>query len=214
MLTEYAPGLYESLSGASVAYLADVYNINCDSTNYWVFSDTGFRCLLKRANWEVCDYLLIGGQSGLAGAIGGQRAFCIAKSMFADDGVRVLLGNGWHAPEDAGWRWTAQHFSIRAETRNAALPHRLEMHLYIPEIAFPASGGLRLDAVLNGKMLAPEHFSRPGEWVYVRTIAAGPPAVGDLRIDFSVNRAILPDASDARERGIIVSTLDIIRVER
>jgi len=45
-ITAYAPGLYDTVVSTPIAYLADVYEINRDSTNYWLLSDAGFRRLL------------------------------------------------------------------------------------------------------------------------------------------------------------------------
>ena len=38
-----------------------------------------------------------------------ERAFVLARSVYGATEVRLL--DGWHAPEDTGWRWTRQRFS-------------------------------------------------------------------------------------------------------
>ncbi len=71
-----------NFSQAAVAYLLDEGEANNDSTNYWIFSDAGLRRILKRTNWEICDYLNVGNtlESDPASVEGDERVFCLIKS--------------------------------------------------------------------------------------------------------------------------------------
>jgi len=203
-ITEYLPGLYENAAAAPAAYLADVYEVNRDSTNYWFFTDAGFRRLLARSNWEVCRYLLLTdeGKSG-PGSIAGQRAFCLARSKYVNAGSVILYGGGWHRPEEAGWRWTERKFAIRIESARFTGADEIRLELYVPEIVLAGGKSVTLRALANGQPLAPERFLSPGLYEYRRKLPV-PAGESDVRIDFSLDRALPPDAADSRERGIIV----------
>lgn len=205
-ISDCLPGLYETVTGTSLAYLADIYEINHDSTNYWIFSDAGFRRLLKRCNWEICDYLLTS-DSLTPGQIAGQRAFCLVRSRFADRGVNVLFGKGWHPIEEGGWRWTEREFSVRLESAREVDANQLRMQLFVSEQLLTAFGAITLHAVVNGIELPAEHYSQTGRHKYTRTLPVST-AKGDVRIDFSLDHALPPDAVDRRERAIVVCSLE------
>jgi tRNA (mo5U34)-methyltransferase len=235
-ITESVPGLYETVTGTPVAYLADIYEINYDSTNYWVFSDTGFRRLLKRSNWEICDYLLVcdscssldnsqfeesqsqSNRHKLAGRLTGDtmqsrnriaaaRAFCLVRSKFSDPAVNILYGKGWHAIEKDGWRWTERKFSVRLESSRHVEANQVQVKLFVPDSVLAAFGCVTLHAIANGIDLPPESYDEPGEYQYVRPLPIST-GEGDVRIDFRLDQALPPDAADGRERGIIVSSLE------
>jgi tRNA (mo5U34)-methyltransferase len=208
-ITAYAPGLYESVVGTSIAYLADVYEINRDSTNYWLLSDAGFRRLLQRTNWEICDYLLIG-TPGATGAVAEQRAFTLVRSRFAGQKTQLLFGKGWHEPEQAGWRWTQRRFAVRFESPLSGAPPELSLTVFVPEALIEMFGGLTLFACANGVDLPPESFSASGSHSYRRPLTNVPLFEGDIRIDFSLNHALPADAGDPRERGIVVIDLQMV----
>jgi SAM-dependent methyltransferase len=205
VVTEYIPGIYDTVTASSVAYLADVYELNRDSTNYWVYSDAGLRRQLKRANWEICDYLLTGDRP--VGDIAGRRAFCLLRSRFADDKVNVLLGKGWHDLEEGGWRWTARRFALRLESNRQASTNEIVMNLYIPEVLINAHGPVTLFANANGRDLTPQKFTAAGQFEYRQSLSPLSTGDTDVRIDFALDKALAPEPSDDRERGVIVSRI-------
>jgi hypothetical protein len=199
-ITQYVPGVYDTVTATAVAYLADVYELNRDSTNYWVLSDAGFRRLLKRTNWEVCDSLLTGERNAV-GNIAGQRAFCLARSRFTDGQVTVLLGRGWHETEEGGWRWTERRLAVRLEPS----ANEIVLQLYVPEGLIARAGSVTLAANKNGRDLKPETYTEAGTYEFRRNLTPSAAGETDVRVDFALNDALPPDASDDRERGIIVS---------
>ncbi|MBR8830020.1 MAG: hypothetical protein N5P05_003323 [Chroococcopsis gigantea SAG 12.99] len=72
-----------NISSIPMAYLLDDLEANNDSTNYWIFSDAGLRRILKRAGWEIRDYIKVGNteDSDPASLEGDERAFCLVKSL-------------------------------------------------------------------------------------------------------------------------------------
>jgi hypothetical protein len=70
------------LSRVPIAYLLGPHESNNDPTNYWIFSDAGFRRVLDRAGWDVLDYIRAGNTaaSDPATPAGDERAFCLVRS--------------------------------------------------------------------------------------------------------------------------------------
>jgi hypothetical protein len=133
-----------------------------------------------------------------------ERAFCLLESRHERLANLELL-EGWHESEETGWRWTAREFAARV---NAAAGRRvLTMKLYVSDESVARLGALTLHARAGGEALLPAVFDAAGAHSYVREIAA--PA-GGLDLRFSLDKALLPEEADSRERGIIVAS---IRVE-
>ena len=61
----------------------------------------------------------------------------------------------------------------------------------------------------RGHALAPETWSKPGQYVYRRELDADMIAPGLVQINFSLNKSIPPTAQDRRELGIVVQELSI-----
>lgn len=85
-LTKPIPGKRTDFSHLPIAYLLDEREANNDSTNYWIFSDTGLRRILERTGWDICDFMTVGNtaNSDPASAEGDERAFCLVKSRKRD----------------------------------------------------------------------------------------------------------------------------------
>ncbi|MEG3438616.1 methyltransferase domain-containing protein [Pannus brasiliensis CCIBt3594] len=73
------------LSPLPVAYLLDPLEANNDSTNYWIFSNTGLQRILRRTGWEICDYITVGNteNSDPASQEGDERAYCLVRSLWS-----------------------------------------------------------------------------------------------------------------------------------
>jgi hypothetical protein len=73
------------IRNAPLAYLLSLDECNNDSTNYWIFSETGLRRIVERAGWEVRDYISYGNRanSNPRDAQNDERAFMLLKSRHA-----------------------------------------------------------------------------------------------------------------------------------
>ncbi|HEX4456603.1 MAG TPA: methyltransferase domain-containing protein [Polyangia bacterium] len=71
-----------SIEHSSLAYLVDDYECNNDSTNFWIFSPTGLKRILKRTGWDILDFTTVGEQthSDPFSQKADQRAFVLARS--------------------------------------------------------------------------------------------------------------------------------------
>jgi tRNA (mo5U34)-methyltransferase len=200
-LTSVVPGVGADVSKSPISFLASEREMNDDPTVYWIFTDVGFRRLLDRTNWEICDYQVFPTGDRWTG----QRVFCLLKSRFADRPVNILYGRGWHDFEDGEWRWTEKRFAIRIVGSRKTDGSQLRLGLYIPDVA----GTITIEAIANGISLAPETYSGPGEYEFVRSLAPFGAADEDIRIDFNLSSALPPDSTDLRERGIIVASIAV-----
>lgn len=68
-----------------MAYLLGPEECNNDSTNFWIFSDEGFKRLVHRCGWNILAYTTIGDtkNSTPADPNHDERAFCVLKSKSA-----------------------------------------------------------------------------------------------------------------------------------
>ena len=69
-----------------VAYLLEEDETNSDATNYWIFSETGLRRLLRRCNWGIGDYSSFECtlDSDPVHDDADERAFCFLESSLAN----------------------------------------------------------------------------------------------------------------------------------
>jgi tRNA (mo5U34)-methyltransferase len=184
-----------------IAYLLNPTEANNDPTNYWIFSETGLRRILDRTGWDLCDYATTGFERGSDPARGDrdQRAYCMLRSKLADPWLDADLDGGWHAMENASWRWTERVFAVWLKITASAAP-TLRFRFTIPG----QIGPLRIQAVVNGTSLAECEYISPGEHAYTQPI---PPEAltGDrVSIRFELDKALAPSATDARELGVQV----------
>ncbi len=70
------------LSKYPVAYLLGPEECNNDSTNFWIFSDTGLKRLIHRTGWNILAYTTIGdtNNSTPADPNHDERVFCVLES--------------------------------------------------------------------------------------------------------------------------------------
>jgi hypothetical protein len=130
------------------------------------------------------------------------RAFCLARSRYALAHLELL--EGWHAAEPGGHRWTVRSFS--AVARRATSPRSLRLRFYLPPAVIERAGSVTISCAITGVELPAQTWNAPGLFTYDRPI---PPVTGDVRLDFRLSYALPPDDLDPRERGIIVSELDL-----
>jgi hypothetical protein len=189
-----------------IAYLLDADELNQDDTNFWIFSEEGLRRLFKRTHWKVLEYCTVGdtSKSNPTSPNRDERFFCLLESHFGL--VNVDLLEGWHKAEDAaGWRWTQQRFSVRVNADEISRPERVIVRLFIPSALIDRYGALALSASADGDEMGSAVFSEPGEHTFTKRFKHGHNS--DI-ITFTLDKALPPDASDLRERGIIVASID------
>ncbi|MFN0165166.1 MAG: methyltransferase domain-containing protein [Bryobacteraceae bacterium] len=189
------------IDGKPLVYLVDTLELNGDNSNFWIFTETALRRLLKRAHWDVLDWMTIGDRaaSDPIHLDHDERAFCLARSTWEMANVELLAG--WHESEGAGWRWTEPSFSVRARWENPD-PPMLRLQLYLPPQTTDTHGAVTLSCAVNGQPLRPQTYSAAGDCVYERAL----PVVPEIRLDFSVDPFLV---QDSRRLGIIVAAISL-----
>jgi hypothetical protein len=198
-ITRLAPGQLTDVSRLPVAFLAGRDGLRGDETNYWIFSETGLRTLVDRCGWEVCDWMVAGGEGSSApGAERDDRVFCLLRSRaFLPPPVTQLVG-GWHVLENGAWRWTERCFSLTV----APGAQRLSLKVTVPpNLELP----LTLTARSGGDVIATHTLISPGEFECTQLVPPG----AEVLVEFEADRALSPDATDGRERAILVRAIEL-----
>jgi len=193
----------------ALAYLLGERELNDDETNYFIFSEAGLRTLLNRTYWEIEDYRTAARKpdSDPVRPERDERVFCLLKSRY-DRLANVELLEGWHENEESGWRWTEREFSVKVRWNETFRPRTLTVDLFLAEALLQQVQPVQIAMSANGVALAPEIYESVGPRLLIRGLPAG---VGnEVVLRFRLNGAMPPDASDRRERGVIVNS---IRVE-
>jgi hypothetical protein len=122
------------------------------------------------------------------------------------------LVSGFHDVEANAWRWTMQRFSVNLHppARSSHQGAVLELHLTVPPPTIEKLGSITLSASIGGAALAPETYSKAGEYTYRRDVPATALGGDSARIDFQLDKAIPPGETDKRELGIVASSVALI----
>lgn len=190
-----------------IAYLADRDEVNDDDSNYWIFSRAGLDRLLARTHWTVLDIMSAGAtdHSNPVEADRDERAFVLARSVYGSTDVKML--DGWHAPEDTGWRWTKQHFSAAFTLPAKARRVQPLVYLYLAPALFTDRGAVTITASFGGQVRA-QAYGAPGRHLFSCEFEGEFPS-GEQRLDFSLDAVLAPEPGDARERSLIVASLTL-----
>lgn len=152
---------------------------------------------------EVEPNTLHRAQPSGAAQSGGQRLSATVAT--ADNAVAGRL-EGFHQIENGGWRWTKKRFSITIDSPDpqGQTGARFTLRLYVPDSSMQKLGAITLTARLGDHVLPPETFRRPGQFSFARDLDAAWVKAGPNRVDFTLDKALAPTASDGRELGIVV----------
>ncbi len=193
------PGMKADVSETPVAWFLTADELNGDNSNFWIFTPESLRRVIERSHWRVVAMTTVGeSEASLPNTLDrDERAFCFLESTWGEVGLE--LGEGWHQPEDSGWRWTAREFSARAE--NASNARNMIASLYVPDALIQTFGPVMLNISVNGQPAAPEIFERPGLHSLSRPI---PRETASLELRFQMSHALPPDSADPRERSVVV----------
>jgi SAM-dependent methyltransferase len=192
-------------ANVALAYLLAEEELNQDNSNYFIFSEPGLRVMLDRAHWRIRDYVSLGDTS-LSDPVRldrDERAFCLLESRY-DRLANLELLSGWHESEETGWRWTGREFAVRVR---AGVGRRvLTMKLYVAAESVRRLGAITLRATANGVALLPAVYDTAGMETYLRELDV---QSGEVELRFTLDKALPPDESDDRERGIIVVSIQV-----
>jgi hypothetical protein len=199
-VARFFPGNNKPMDQSAAAYLLDQDECNQDDTNYWIFSESGLRRILKRTGWVVRSYVLSRSMedSDPIRADRDQRAFCLLQSSRVRPWRGVELAAGWHEMEGGEFRWTEKAFALRVKHDGD-----LRMKVFLPEVLFQENSKISLGRKTPRGYLGEQTFVKPGSYEVVV------PALSVGNIEFFLDSALPPDQTDRRERGIVVTSIDV-----
>ena len=198
-ITRFAPDQQTEVNHLPVAFLAGRDGLRGDETNYWIFSEAGLRTLVDRSGWEVCDWLVVHDDDSLLwNTQRDERVFCLLRSRTFTPAPVTQFVDGWHKLENGAWRWTRRRFSLTV----APGAQRLNLKVTVPpNLDLP----LTLNAHAAGALIATHNLTRSGDFECVQSLPPG----AEVLVEFELDRALPPDATDARERAIIVRAVEL-----
>ena len=129
----------------------------------------------------------------------------------ADPRTKVQLTKGFHEVEQDAWRWTEGSFSaavrppMGAEQKGALLV----LKFVIPDLVLQQLKSIRLSASVNGLALAPQEYTKPGEYTYSRDVPPTALAAQAVSVDFTLDKFLPPNPPDIRALGVIVSAIGL-----
>lgn len=129
----------------------------------------------------------------------------------ADAKASTQLLAGFYGVEQNSWRWTAGKFSVLlrppqgAATKGAVL----QLKFTIPEVAMGKEKTQTLTGFVNGTALAPESYSKAGEFIYTRDVAANLLPGDSARVDFSLEKTMQPSGADHRDLGVVATMVGL-----
>ena len=112
-------------------------------------------------------------------------------------------------PDSGPGRWTGRTFSAvlkppPAAARKGAI---LVLRFGIPGPSIDRLQTMQVSASVNGIALAPEEYAKPGEFLYIREVPAPAFGNGNATVDFALDKALPPSATEHRELGVVVNTV-------
>ena len=129
----------------------------------------------------------------------------------ADPNVKSQLVAGWYDVEQNSWRWTSKRFAVVLGTPRGAGSKgaELQMHLTIPDVVISKLKSIALTASVQGKVLPPETYNHPGEFLYLRDVPGNLLSTDSVRVDFVLDKSLPPGNVDRRELGIVVDRVGL-----
>jgi hypothetical protein len=118
------------------------------------------------------------------------------REMSAADADFLKNSSGFYVLEHGGWRWTGRQFSLTFPSRPGK---SVTLRVNVPEAEIQKVGPITLSIRVGDHVLAPETFSRAGDFSVTRNLEER----WGNRFEFGVDKGLAPTASDNRELGII-----------
>ncbi len=118
---------------------------------------------------------------------------------------------GFYEVEGGKWRWTAKKFivSVAPPKNSDQRGAKLLLQFYLPEGQIEALGPMTLSADIDNNQLAPETYSKGGQYSYVREVAPDSLRSNFVPILFRFDKAVSPSTADSRELAAIVSNISL-----
>ena len=125
----------------------------------------------------------------------------------ADTRAAMQLVRGFHSVEQNAWRWTAGAFTVTLKPPAGAAQKgaMLTFKFVVPEVVINKVGPVTLAASVNGTALAPETYSKTGEYTYSRDVPATALTGDAVNVEFKLDKFMPASEQDQRDLGVIMT---------
>ena len=131
----------------------------------------------------------------------------------ADPKVTSQLLWGFHELSDNSWRWTTRKFTVALQRPIGSEQSGAQVHLrfFVPDNEIKALGPIQLTAQVAAYRLRSMKIRQGGSHEYIADVPKGALFADILSVDFSLNKAMPPSEKDARELGVVVTAIQMVR---
>lgn len=139
----------------------------------------------------------------------GEQSFFASSIKVTDPGSAVQLLSGFYLVEET-WCWTKKDFSValgRPGTAAKEKGTRIVLAFAVPELVIQKLKSIKLYAVVNGVNLPSETYTKSGDYTYSQDLPATSFTAEKVNVDFHLDKALQPNATDPRELGVVVSAI-------
>ncbi len=137
----------------------------------------------------------------------------LANTIKTNDGHTAgQLNSGFYGIENGAWRWTGKEFAVTLGTPPGAAQKGalLQLKLTVPQVSIDKLQSVTLSGTADSSPLAPETYSKAGQYTYEREIPASALAGDSVKVSFQLDKAMPPAGGDIRELGVIVSAANLL----
>lgn len=129
----------------------------------------------------------------------------------ADPRAGVQLVRGFHELEGGSWRWTARRFTValRPPRGSAERGAVLQLKFNLAAAVIERVKSVTLKARAGKLDLAPETYTRPGDYLYARDVPASLLGGEVIPVDFEVDNFLPAGSVEPRELALIVTTIGL-----
>jgi hypothetical protein len=129
----------------------------------------------------------------------------------SDPKTATQLVSGFYDVEQNAWRWAQKRFSVvlRPPLGSPQRGAALNLKFTVPDVTISRLQKVTLSAAVNSSPLAPETYSKPGEYTYSRDVPPNLLTGEAARIDFTLDKAMAPSDADQRELGVVVLSVGL-----
>ena len=129
----------------------------------------------------------------------------------ADPRGTAQLVRGFYGLEDNQWRWTTSKFAVtlRPPAMSAQKGATLVLKFTIPDPVITKIKSTTLNASVNGTAVAPQTYTKAGEYVYSRDVPASALGGEAVMVEFTLDKFLSPTSADQRELAVIATSIGL-----
>ena len=146
---------------------------------------------------------------------GNQTHDCSLSSVInvADPKITSQLLWGFEDLSGHLWRWTARKFTVALQrpVGSEESGARLHLRFFVPDDEIRALRRIKLTAQIAAYRLRSMRIDKGGSYEYVADVPKGALIADILSVSFTLSKAMPPSERDARELGVVVSSIQLIR---